>query len=559
MPGLDPRGRARRRGSARAARRHVDHAGPRCQHRRRSVAGRAACRDRRWSWSGRQARWGDKAVLSCARTRHPSHRLPRRRTPPRAADTRTRHTAPAGEVLRAAAPRTPSRGWTSNCRGTGRCRRRTGRGSGWSPRPASPRSPSGSGTPRRRRRSAPTSSAPRPRELTRAISLRQTVEMVRTTIEVMESAIDEVAAPGDEAMLREALLVYAREIAFATAQVYAQAAEARGAWDARLESLVVNAVLSGEADEGVLSRAAALGWSSPEQVVRGAGHRAGRRQRADRRGDPAGRPARQAPGADRGARQPAGGGRRRLRRPDPGREGADRPVRGGPGGGRPGGAATCWRPPAPRRRPRPGCGPVPRGRTRPARCSRTICCRSGRWPATRRPASSWWRRSTDRWRRPGPRCWRRSASIWSRRPRLEGAARMLFVHPNTVRYRLRRVTDVTGWSPSDVRSAFTLRIALILGRLSVRRSSFDLDVICGTPTNHLTVLGPCPHGRRTASRERECEGARTRRSRPGCPDARLPQPLARTARCRRPVALVVGRRRSRPRALRHRGGRGRDP
>jgi hypothetical protein len=28
------------------------------------------------------------------------------------------------------------------------------------------------------------------------------------------------------------------------------------------------------------------------------------------------------------------------------------------------------------------------------------------------------------------------------------------------------VTDVTGWSPSDVRSAFTLRIALILGRLS---------------------------------------------------------------------------------------------
>lgn len=102
-----------------------------------------------------------------------------------------------------------------------------------------------------------------PRELTRAITLRQTVEMVRTTIEVMEAAIDEVAAPGDESVLREALLVYAREIAFATAQVYAQVAEARGAWDARLESLVVNAVLSGEADEGAVSRAAALGWNSP--------------------------------------------------------------------------------------------------------------------------------------------------------------------------------------------------------------------------------------------------------------------------------------------------------
>ncbi|PLW73261.1 PucR family transcriptional regulator, partial [Streptomyces sp. DJ] len=106
-----------------------------------------------------------------------------------------------------------------------------------------------------------------PRELTRAVTLRQTVEMVRTTIEVMESAIDEVAAPGDESALREALLVYSREIAFATAQVYAQAAEARGAWDARLESLVVNAILSGEAEEGMLSRAAALGWRSPDRVV----------------------------------------------------------------------------------------------------------------------------------------------------------------------------------------------------------------------------------------------------------------------------------------------------
>src|SRR5262245_62598252 len=105
-----------------------------------------------------------------------------------------------------------------------------------------------------------------PRELTRAITLRQTVELIRTTIEVMEEAIEEVAAPGDESGMRESVLVYAREIAFATAQVYAQAAEARGAWDARLEALVVNSLLSGDADEGVLSRAAALGWGQPSQV-----------------------------------------------------------------------------------------------------------------------------------------------------------------------------------------------------------------------------------------------------------------------------------------------------
>ena len=158
-----------------------------------------------------------------------------------------------------------------------------------------------------------------PRELTRAITLRQTVEMVRTTIEVMEAAIDEVAAPGDESVLREALLVYAREIAFATAQVYAQAAEARGAWDARLESLVVNAVLSGEADEGVLSRAAALGWNSPDRIVVVLGTAPD--GDSELTVEAIRRAARHAklPGADRRARRAAGGDRGRQRRPDPGR------------------------------------------------------------------------------------------------------------------------------------------------------------------------------------------------------------------------------------------------
>ena len=49
---------------------------------------------------------------------------------------------------------------------------------------------------------------------------------------------------------------------------------------------------------------------------------------------------------------------------------------------------------------------------------------------------------------------------------LEAAARILFVHPNTVRYRLRRVTDITGLAPAQARSAFTLQIALALGRLA---------------------------------------------------------------------------------------------
>jgi DNA-binding PucR family transcriptional regulator len=48
---------------------------------------------------------------------------------------------------------------------------------------------------------------------------------------------------------------------------------------------------------------------------------------------------------------------------------------------------------------------------------------------------------------------------------LESAARTLFVHPNTVRYRLRRVGEITGLSPLAPRDAFALRIALTVGRL----------------------------------------------------------------------------------------------
>jgi DNA-binding PucR family transcriptional regulator len=48
---------------------------------------------------------------------------------------------------------------------------------------------------------------------------------------------------------------------------------------------------------------------------------------------------------------------------------------------------------------------------------------------------------------------------------LEATARSLFVHANTVRYRLRRVAELCGQTPTEARGALTIRIALTLGRL----------------------------------------------------------------------------------------------
>ncbi|MGN6754546.1 MAG: PucR family transcriptional regulator [Intrasporangium sp.] len=106
-----------------------------------------------------------------------------------------------------------------------------------------------------------------PQELTRSVSLRQTIDLIRTVVDVVESHVEELAEPGDEALLRESVLLFSREIAFEAAEIYAGAAEARGAWDARLEALVVDAVLRGEADASMQSRATALGWGSVAHVT----------------------------------------------------------------------------------------------------------------------------------------------------------------------------------------------------------------------------------------------------------------------------------------------------
>jgi hypothetical protein len=49
---------------------------------------------------------------------------------------------------------------------------------------------------------------------------------------------------------------------------------------------------------------------------------------------------------------------------------------------------------------------------------------------------------------------------------LEETARILFVHPNTVRYRLRRVGEVTGLRPADGRDGYVLHVAISAGRLA---------------------------------------------------------------------------------------------
>ncbi len=105
-----------------------------------------------------------------------------------------------------------------------------------------------------------------PRELTMAVNLKHTVQLIRVAVDVVERAVPTLAEGEDEVLLREAVLRYSRELAFAAADVYAAAAESRGAWDARIEAGVVDALVRGHAGELTLSRAASLGWTRVDWV-----------------------------------------------------------------------------------------------------------------------------------------------------------------------------------------------------------------------------------------------------------------------------------------------------
>ncbi|QKT09183.1 PucR family transcriptional regulator [Gordonia sp. X0973] len=111
-----------------------------------------------------------------------------------------------------------------------------------------------------------------PQDLARRISLLQTVEMVRVAMEFFEKRLPLLARDDEQLRaLTESVLRYGREIGFAAASIYASAAESRGAWDSRLEALVVDAVVRGDDGPQLTSRAAALNWDSdaPATVIVG--------------------------------------------------------------------------------------------------------------------------------------------------------------------------------------------------------------------------------------------------------------------------------------------------
>jgi DNA-binding PucR family transcriptional regulator len=111
-----------------------------------------------------------------------------------------------------------------------------------------------------------------PQDLRQHIALRHTVDMVRVTMDFFEEVVPLLARSEEQlTALTVGILKYSRDLAFTAASAYADAAEARGTWDSRMEASVVDAVVRGDTGPELLSRAAALNWdtTAPATVVVG--------------------------------------------------------------------------------------------------------------------------------------------------------------------------------------------------------------------------------------------------------------------------------------------------
>jgi hypothetical protein len=306
-----------------------------------------------------------------------------------------------------------------------------------------------------------------PRELLRSVSLQETLQLIKVTVEVVE----EYLRDGSK-QLQEAILLYSREIAFAAADVYARAAEARGLWDQRLEALVVDSILSGEYDQEMPSRIAALGWSGTGDVAVAVGTSP---RPVDV--DPIRRIARHM-NADvligvQGSRLVVVIGHRSP-------EETESPAE-----------ATAFAEIIQAMDEWFGDGPVVLGPTvtsvldaaTSARAALSGFAVAGSLRHTSRPlladdalperalAGDSIARATLPLRDHPLDLLNTVWTYFHTGYSLEATAKELFVHPNTVRYRLKKVADVLAWDPVEARDSLIIHLAIILGHIGERSRS----------------------------------------------------------------------------------------
>ncbi|HXS85918.1 MAG TPA: PucR family transcriptional regulator [Mycobacterium sp.] len=333
-----------------------------------------------------------------------------------------------------------------------------------------------------------------PQDLTQRMPLRHSVDMIRVTLEFFEEVAPLLARSDDQlTALTVGILKYSRDLAFSAATAYADAAEARGSWDSRMEATVVDAVVRGDTGPELLSRAATLNWdtNAPATVVVGT----------------------PAPGRENHASQDVRDIATRHGRA------ALTDVHGTYLVAIVSGQLTPTEKVFAALLDAFSDGPVVIGPTAPML---TAAYHSASEAISGMNAVTGWRGAprpvlarellperalmgdpaaiaalhTDVMRPladAGPTLTETLDAYLDCGGAIEACARKLFVHPNTVRYRLRRIADFTGRDPTLPRDAYVLRVAATVGQLAyqAQQSSAASNIVTPvTPSVEKDVIAP---------------------------------------------------------------------
>lgn len=304
-----------------------------------------------------------------------------------------------------------------------------------------------------------------PKGLGQGLTLQQTVQLVRSTLEYFELVMPRISHnERQRGLMIAAVLKFGRELGFTAASVYAAAAENRGAWDTRMEAMIVDAVVRGDRHADLTSGASALNWdpTTSATVIVGTPHPDLGIAAVPAVHNAAVAAGRHALAVVQGARLVvilSGELDSVLSVPAALLESfaPDEPVvvghTVGSLGDAPGSAAEALS----------GAAAV-RGWPGAPRPVAAIDLLPERVLGGDRGAA---RLLVDRVVAPlrgaDPSLEETLRAYLDSGGHVEACARRLYVHPNTVRYRLKRVGQITQFDPLDSRDGFVLRIALVLG------------------------------------------------------------------------------------------------
>ena len=311
-----------------------------------------------------------------------------------------------------------------------------------------------------------------PKGLGQGLTLQQTVQLVRSTLEYFELVMPRITHnERQRGLMIAAVLKFGRELGFTAASVYAAAAENRGAWDTRMEAMIVDAVVRGDRHADLTSGASALNWDpttaatviigTPRDEIGLASVTAVHRAAVDS--------GRHALAVVQGAR---------LVVILSGELESSVTI--------PSAVLEAFSPDF----------PIVHGHTvsslvdAPDSAAEALsgAAAVGGWPGAPRPvaamdllpervlggdrgaAATLVERVVTPLRGADGSVEDTLRAYLDSGGHVEKCARELYVHPNTVRYRLKRVSQITEYDPLNARDAFVLRIALVLGKFDERRS-----------------------------------------------------------------------------------------